>query len=290
MEVLTHTQLQQFNEQGYLLIESMLGPAELAKLTIQFNQWVEQSRSHTELYGETLDGRARFDLEPGHSAQSPALRRVASPIEISQAYLDVMRSNMTVDAISQLLGPNIKFNNSKINSKLPAAGTEVKLHQDFPFAPHTNDSMITALYFLDDVSEDNGPLEVIPGTHRGPIYDHWHAGVFTGAVSNDVAEKMRPRAVSCIGAAGSVCLMHIRLLHGSGPNLSDKPRTLFIAAYCAEDSYPLAPNHLPSEYVGEIVRGESTNYLRGTAFEMALPETPKVASFFAQQAKHSSVG
>ena len=288
MKILTPTQVQHFNTQGYLLLESRLGPVELDRLTTQFDQWVEESRSHSELYGKTLDGRARFDLEPGHNAHAPALRRVASPIEISRAYLDVMRTNSTVDAISQLLGPNLKFNNSKINSKLPGAATEVKLHQDFPFAPHTNDSLITALYFLDDVTGDNGPLEVVPGTHLGPIYNHWHDGVFTGAVGNEVAEKMSPRTVSCLGPAGSVCLMHIRLLHGSGPNLSAKPRTLFIAPYCAEDSYPLAPNHLPSKYVGEIVRGKPTHRSRCTEFEMALPETPTVASFFAQQAKHSS--
>ena len=289
MKVLTPTQVEHFETHGYLLLESMLRPVELEKLTTQFEQWVEESRAHTEQYGKTLDGRARFDLEPRHNARSPALRRVASPIELSEAYLDVMRTNTTVDAISQLLSPNLKFNNSKINSKLPGAATEVKLHQDFPFAPHTNDSMITALYFLDDVNPENGPLEVVPGTHRGPIYDHWHDGVFTGAVGNEVATKMSPRAVSCLGPAGSVCLMHIRLLHGSGANQSAKPRTLFIAAYCAEDSYPLAPNHLPSEYLGEIVRGNPTNRVRCAEFEMALPEKPTVASFFAQQAKHSSV-
>jgi len=287
MKVLTPTQIQQFNEQGFTLLESVLDCAVLENLTTQFDGWVEESRSHTELYGETLDGRARFDLEPGHSATLPALRRVASPVEISDAYLEVMRSSPAVDAISQLLGPNIKFNNSKINSKLPGAATQVKLHQDFPFAPHTNDSLVTALYFLDDVSEDNGPLEVVPGTHRGPIYEHWHDGVFTGAVSNAVAAKMQPRAVTCTGPAGSVCLMHIRLLHGSGPNLSASPRTLFIAAYCAGDAHPLAPNHLPSKYVGEIVRGEASNHVRCTEFEMALPETPTAASFFAQQAKQN---
>lgn len=289
MNVLSANQVQHFNEQGYLLLESMLNPAELAKLTQQFERWVQESRSYTKQYGRTLDGRPRFDLEPGHNATSPALRRVASPIELSEAYLEVMRTNRTVDAISHLLGPNLKFNNSKINSKAPGAGPEVKLHQDFAFTPHTNDSLITALYFLDDITEDNGPLEVIPGTHRGPIYDHWHEGVFTGAVSNDIAAQMRPRAVTCTGPAGGVCLMHIRLLHGSSPNCSDKPRTLYIAAYCAEDAYPLAPNHIPSKYLGEIVRGKATHRVRCTEFEMTLPETPKVASFFAQQAKHATL-
>ena len=71
VKVLTDTQRQQFDEQGFLLLDSVLDTAALAKLTGQFNQWVEESRSYTDVYCETVDGRARFDLEPGHSAQSP---------------------------------------------------------------------------------------------------------------------------------------------------------------------------------------------------------------------------
>ena len=37
------------------------------------------------------------------------------------------------------------------------------------------------ILFIDDVTLENGPLEVIPGSHKGPIYSHWHDGVFTGA-------------------------------------------------------------------------------------------------------------
>ena len=290
MNILSAEQVQHFNEHGFLLLGSMLDTADLEKLNAQFSKWVQYSRAHTEPFGETLDGRPRFDLEPDHHGECPALRRVASPIELSDAYLDVMRTNKTVDAISQLLGPNLKFNNSKINSKAPRSRTEIKLHQDFPFTPHTNDSLITALYFLDDVTKDNGPLEVVPGTHRGPIYDHWQNGVFTGAVSHDIATQMRSRRVACTGRAGTVCLMHIRLLHGSSPNFSSRARTLFITAYCAEDAYPLASNHLPSKYLGEIVRGKVTQQVRCTDFEMRLPEPPKVASFFVQQEKQISIG
>jgi phytanoyl-CoA hydroxylase len=232
-----------------------------------------------------MDGRPRFDLEPGHSAERPALRRVTSPIEISDAYLDVMRSSKAVDAVAQLIGPNVAFNNAKVNSKQPGAATEVKFHQDFLFEPHTNDDLITVLFFLDEVTIDNGPLEVIPGTHRGPMFDHWHDGVYTGAVSQEVRDAHLSEAVSVVGAAGTACLMHTRLLHGSGPNQSDRPRTLFISEYRAEDSKPLQVNHIPSRYEGEVVRGVATNRVRCSAYEMEYPEVPTGASFFSQQAK-----
>ncbi len=103
----------------------------LIKLRDEFEQWKEESREQSEPYGNTLDNRARFDIEPGHSADMPALRRIASPVEISDTYLNVMRNNAALDAVVDLLGPNLKFNNSKINSKQPGAATQVKFHQDF---------------------------------------------------------------------------------------------------------------------------------------------------------------
>ena len=96
---------------------------------------------------------------------------------------------------------------------------------------------------------------------------------------------MKSQAIACYGPAGSACLMHTRVLHGSGPNLSSEPRTLFICEYLAEDSYPLHANHIPSEYMYEIVRGESSGRVRCSPYEMAFPEMPTGASFFEQQAK-----
>ena len=285
MNTLTSVQVEAFNKNGFLLLDNVIPQNQLEKLQAVFEDWKEESRAHTESYGQTFDDRPRFDLEPGHSADKPALRRIASPVEISDIYLEVMRNNRALDAIVDIIGPNIKFENAKINSKQPGAATEVKFHQDFPFEAHTNDDMITVLFFIDDVTEENGPLEVVPGTHKGPLYEHWHNGVFTGTVSEDVTKKMKPHALPCYGPAGSACLMHARLLHGSAPNLSDKPRTLFICEYTAEDAYPLHANHIPSVYMQEVVRGKATGRVRCTEYEMAIAEMPKGASFFEQQAK-----
>ena len=285
MPTLSPQQIKQFNRDGFLVMPNALPADLLTSLREQFHRWTEQSRKHKKPYGKTLDGRPRFDLEPGHSAERPALRRIASPIEISAHYLRAMRENRAVDAIAELLGDNLKFHHCKINAKLPGAGTEVKFHQDFMYEPHTNDDLITALMFIDEVTEQNGPLEVVPGSHTGPLHGLWHDGVFTGAVDHRTAHRAAQKTVRCTGPAGAACLMHTRLLHGSAANLSAHPRTLFIAIYSAEDALPLSPNPLPSRYTGEIVRGQRTNRVRCHSYEMDLPEVPKSASFFDQQAK-----
>ena len=283
MAILSQDQKDQFWRDGVLLVEDVVTSEELGDLRSIFADWVEESRGHDDDYGETLDGRARFDLEPGHTSKSPALRRVQSPEEISDVYAHVMRTARTVDAVAELIGPAIRFHHGKVNSKLPGAATKVRFHQDFPFQPMTNDDLITALLFVDDVTLENGPLEVVPGTHKGPLYPHWHNGVFTGAVADEIVEEYKDKTIRCTGKAGSVCLMHASLLHGSAPNLSDKPRTIYIATYYAEDAIELSPNHLPSTLTHELVRGEASGRVRCTPYEMQLPEVPTGTSFFEQQ-------
>jgi ectoine hydroxylase-related dioxygenase (phytanoyl-CoA dioxygenase family) len=226
--ILSDEQKTFFEQQGYLLVENAVSAEQLAALRKQFADWLEDSRGHDEAYGETVDGRARFDLEPGHSAEKPALRRINAPTDISEDYYRVMRDSRMTDCVAELIGPGIKYHHSKVNSKLPGAATAVKWHQDFPFTPHSNDDLITALLMVDEVTDENGPLQVVPGSHKGEIYDLWHDGVFTGAVDDEVTRYCLEHAVTCTGKAGSLCLMHTRLLHGSAPNLSSQPRTLFI--------------------------------------------------------------
>ncbi|MBI2253973.1 MAG: phytanoyl-CoA dioxygenase family protein [Proteobacteria bacterium] len=281
---LTATQSEAFWRDGYLVVENALSPDDLKALQREFEDWVADSRQHDKPWGIIADGRPRFDLEPGHSAEKPALRRVNSPTEISENYDRVMSASRVPLLIADLIGPNVKFHHAKINSKLPGAATLVKWHQDFPFTPHSNDDLVTALIFVDDVTAENGPLEVLPGSHKGPLYELWHDGRFTGAVDPKLEADMRAGAQQAKGPAGSVCFMHTRLLHGSAPNRSTRPRTLFICVYSAEDAIPLSPNPLPSTHEGRIVEGQRTGRVRCVGNELRLPQLPTQASFFAQQA------
>ena len=283
---LSRAQTEAFWRDGYVVMENAVSAEQLEALRVDFAAWTDASRHHSEAFGtNTIDGRPRFDMAPEHSKDSPQLRRVNDPIAASDAYLDVMRTSAMVDGVADLIGPNVCFHHSKINSKLPGSTTEVRWHQDFAFTPHTNDDVITALLMIDDVTAENGPLEVLPGSHRGPIHSIWQDGVFTGAVEHDVESAAREGAVQAIGAAGSACFMHTRLLHGSAANLADQPRTLFIAVYSAADAIPITPSPMPTQFAGEVVRGEATNMIRVIDYELERPELPKTTSFFDQQAR-----
>lgn len=284
--MLSQAQIQQFHDQGYLIVENVLKPEELGLLRQQLEAWVDESRQYTQAWGETLDGRSRFDVDPSdHSADHPALRRVSSPTEISESYYQVaMDSEMSKMAGQLIGGKGTRFHHSKVNAKLPHTVTTVKWHQDFPFTPHTNDDMITSLLMVGEVTADNGPLQVIPGSHKGPLFDHWQDNQFTGMVHPEVEAEQCQEFVSCTGPAGSVCFMHTRLLHASGANLTELPRYLFITVYAAEDALPLSDNPLPSEHEGQVVFGEASGEVRITPNQLKMPQKPKGASFFVQQA------
>lgn len=284
METLTADERARFAERGWLLLEDAVTPQQLTALRADMAAWVDESRDHDAAYGSTIDGRPRFDLQPGHTADRPALRRVQAPSEVSPAYFDVLTNSRMVDAIADLIGPDIRHHHNKINSKQPGSATEVRWHQDFCFTPHTNCDLVTALLFVDDVTEDNGPLEVHDGSHRGPLHGLWHDGVFTGAVEQVIEDQAKREAIVLTGPAGSACLMHTRLMHGSTPNLADEPRTLFIAVYAAADAVRCSRNPVPNEHDGLIVRGVDPARVRSEAWEVEIPEYPKAVSFFAQQA------
>lgn len=285
MPRLTSQEVEQFARDGCITIPGAVTPRQLAKMRGTFQAWVEESRNHGEPFGEMMDGRPRFDLEPGHCAERPALRRIASPTELDPVFLEVLTESPLIEAAAELIGPNLRLHHSKINSKLPHTATTVKWHQDFNYDPHSNDDVITCLVFLDDVTEESGPLRTVPGSHLGPLHSLWHEGLFTGAVSDEVAAEFESKAVSQTGEAGTACIMHSRVAHASRANLSAGPRTLFIAAIAAADAVPLAGNAVPSRHAGMMLAGEDPGRIRSTAFDLEMPEVPEGASFFDQQTK-----
>lgn len=287
--MLTKPQIEQFWRDGFLVVEDAVTAEELAAMRREVEGWVEESREHREPFGpETIDGRPRFDMGAEHSARNPALRRVNNPSDISPAFEAVMRNAAMVDIVAGLIGPNLKFHHCKINLKLPGSKTEVGYHQDFLYTPHTNDDIVTALLMLDDMTVENGCLTVVPGSHKGPLYSLFEGDRFTGFIEPGAQQELRSTEIPITGKAGSVCLMHTRLVHGSDANRADRSRGLYICVYTAADAFPLAANPMPSPNEGSIVRGARSRHARLMAAAVELPEQPKKASFFAVQGQASA--
>ena len=287
--MLSEAQVEQFWREGYLVAKTAVSAAELDAMRAEIAGWVEASRAHSAPFGPpTLDERPRFDMGAEHSAARPALRRVNNPSDISAAFRAVVERSAMVDMVADLIGPDVKFHHCKINLKLPGSHTEVGYHQDFAYTPHTNDDVVTALLMLDDMTLENGCLQVVPGSHRGPVFSLFEGERFTGFIAPAVAHELKARQVPVTGSAGSVCLMHTRLAHGSDANRSDRSRGLYICVYTAADAFPLARNPMANPNEGMIVRGRKTRKARLSEGLVELPEQPKLASFFAVQGQRSA--
>jgi ectoine hydroxylase-related dioxygenase (phytanoyl-CoA dioxygenase family) len=284
MAVLTQAQIDQFRRDGYLVVEGGATPVQLAALNRQLGEWVEESRSHAVNYGKTVDGKARFDLGPDHSSTNPRLRRINNPAEVSDIYRDAIFNAPMVDMVADLVGQNVKFHNCKLNIKLPKSPQRVGYHQDHPYDPHTNDDVVVCLLMLTEMTRENGALMVVPGSHK-ERYSLYKDDVYTGEIAPEYHADIERRMVPVTGKAGSVCLQHTWLVHGSGGNTTDIPRNLFIASFTAADAFPLTPPAVASAMCGTIVRGKATRFARLKETVLELPTPYKEDSFFGLQEK-----
>lgn len=254
-KVLTQAQRESYFENGYLLLERFISQDWLDRLTAATQEMVERTREI-----ETSD--EVWDLEPGHSAEAPRLRRLSSPNDHHPTYWAFASQSPLVDAISDLVGPDVKFHHSKLNFKWAGGGEEVKWHQDIQFWPHTNYSPLTAGLYLQDCGMDQGPLGVISGSHDGPLYDQYDAdGNWTGCLSAaDTQSLEQDKVVYLPGPAGSITLHNCRTIHGSLANSSRQGRPLLLNVYSAADALPYTQNPLYSEYDQAIVRGTAARW------------------------------
>ena len=259
--MLTQKQVDFYHKNGYLGVENVLSAEEIAALQRVTDEFVEKSRQVTE-------HTAVFDLEPGHTPENPRLRRLKDPIKQHTVYDQTLRHERILTIVEQLIGSGIRTNGNKLNMKSAGYGSAVEWHQDIAFYPHTNDDILAVGIAIDDMMLENGPLLVIPGSHKGPIYSHHQNGIFVGAVTDVGFDP--DEAVPIELKAGGISIHHARALHASAPNVSNRPRRLLLFQYCAADSWPLLGTDW-SNFEASFIRGEPSNQPRLEAIPVTLP-------------------
>jgi ectoine hydroxylase len=249
--VLTQKQRESYFEKGYLLVEKAVPMDWIEQIRTVTDEMVERSR-----HQKTSD--AVFDLEPGHTAERPRLRRLSSPVEQHPLYWEFMLKSPLGDIAADLVGPDVKFHHQKLNFKWAEGGEEVKWHQDIQFFPHTNYNVLTIGTYLHDCGGDQGPLGVLPGSHDGPLYSEYNDnGEWVGCLSDrDVAKLDLDKAEYLMGPAGSITIHHCRTVHGSKPNLSDVGRPLLLNTLSSADAFPYTCNPLATRFYGQCIRGK----------------------------------
>ncbi len=253
--VLTKAQREFYFENGYLLVEKALSEEWVLRLRSATDEMIDRSR-------EITQSDAVWDLEEGHSKEMPRLRRLTSPNDHHPVYWEYASKSIIGDIVADLVGPNVKFHHSKLNFKWARGGEEVKWHQDIQFWPHTNYSPLTVGLYLYDCDSRQGPLMVLPGSHKGVLYDQYNeAGNWTGCLSSEDAGELETScAVELPATAGSLTIHNCRMLHASKPNDSDHGRPLLLNTFSSADAMPYTPVPTPSKYFQTIIRGEPARW------------------------------
>ena len=287
-------QVKSFKEKGYLVIENLLPENILKDLQKITEDFVERSKFIKE-------NDLIFDLSDDHTPENPVVRRLKDPHLNHSVYSDIFKNNLITDVVSKLIGNNIRLEHTKLNFKSAKGGEAIEWHQDWAFYPHTNDDIVEVGIFLDDCGNENGPLLCVPGSHKGPIDDHHQNGYFIGAVDPSKSHYNLETAEPIVAKAGSISVHHVRCLHGSRKNNSEKSRRVLFAGYCAADAWPLRgildsgikPNTSEGDFVGNVysafrermIKGKSSLVARVEAnpVRMPYPPSPNIGSIYENQ-------
>ncbi len=284
---LTEDQIEQYHRDGYLVLQKFFGAEVLRKIDRRIQQITSDALA-------TDDYSSILEVEPETTTSEAVPRRIFNPYDLHEDFRNLANDPKMVDCVESLIGPNINLQHSKLNMKPPNVGSVVEWHQDLAYFPHTNDDLIALLIYLDDATEDNGCLRVLP-RHHTHFFDHETPdGQFAGMITEDIESGKFGQPVPLEAPAGSVILMHCITPHHSHPNRSTKPRRTFIFEYRATDSYPI--------YCGDTgqiaattdrpIRGKSGRFARFGGPAPYIPKVGKYASLFELQkdAKAALVG
>jgi len=212
MASLTQEQVRQFREDGYLAPLPVLSVPEIA-----------DARSH-------LDALMR---KTGGMADAAARQK---PHLYSKWISDLIRHPRVLGPVADLLGPDLLVWRSAFFVKLGQSPQFVDWHQDSAYWGFDTEDVLTAWIALTGSTIDNGCLRVVPGSHRRPEVRH----VIRFDENNQLvrgqraAVEVRDEEARCLELSpGEMSLHHLRMLHGSGANVSSGPRVGLAVRYVA---------------------------------------------------------
>ena len=177
--------------------------------------------------GEVADLRARLEaFETGQGHPIEGAQRSKSHL-LFKWLDDLMRDTRILDAVEDLIGPDILCWNTIFWIKEARSASFVSWHQDLKYWGLDCDDLVTAWVALSRASEESGCMRVLPGSHVGDMLPHDDAydpqNMLTRGqeIAVDVDEGV---AVKMALEPGQMSLHNVRLAHASGPNRTDDRR------------------------------------------------------------------
>lgn len=240
---LSADEVEHFAARGYIVRPQLFNPDEVAELMAEAHR----------LEGAADRTRDDVIVEP----ESDTIRSVFSVHRDSPVMSRCLADSRLEGAARQLLGGEVYVHQSRVNFKAAFEGKAFPWHSDFE-TWHIEDGMprmraLSASILLTRNTEHNGPLMVIPGSHRRYVRcvgktpeDHFKQSLRRqeyGVPSREALIQLAEAGgyASCLGDPGSVVLFDCNLMHGSGSNITSLPRHNVFAVYNSVENRLVAP-------------------------------------------------
>lgn len=254
--------LQTFDKDGALLVENVFSADEISQISARLETLTE-------------DPALRADARTITELESEQVRSIFEVHAIDPLFRDVINDDRVVAPARQILASEVYLHQTRVNVKPGFSGDGFWWHSDFE-TWHAEDGMpqmraLSASITLTDNYPYNGPLLIVPGSHRTFVAtvgktpdDHYRASLKhqrVGTPDHDSLEELiigQGRGIrQMTGKAGSVVFFDCNIMHGSGGNISPFPRSNVFAVFNSVDnavSQPYAapkarPNYLSAREV-----------------------------------------
>lgn len=225
----------ELDERGFVVLPGFISPDWLAELQQRTEQLFEQ---------EGDSAGSEFKSEVGS-------RRLANLANKGKTYLRVISEPRLLRYVELVLGSDFKLSSLNARSASPQNGISQPLHADMgAIADQRGYWVCNSVWMLSDFTADNGPIRVVPGSHR------WRK---LPQELMDDPSKPHPDEMIITGAAGTVVVMNAHAWHGGTANRTDCPRTALHAFYARHDK---PQQQFQQELLSASVKSSLDDHLR----------------------------
>jgi ectoine hydroxylase len=232
---LSADQLRQFDELGYLFFPSCFAEEEVALLCSEGEAILKQERQ--EIWRE----------------KTGAPRTAFAAHTFNEIFRLMAHHPRLIEPLRQVFGEEVYVHQFKLNAKAAFEGDVWQWHQDYGTWAR-DDGMpepraMNIAIFLDEVFPINGPLMLIPKSHKQGVLAAGHDKLTTSyplwtldkdtvtRLCDDAAPQDGVGIVAPTGKPGSVIMFHGNLVHASAPNITPYPRKIVYLTLCAVSNH-----------------------------------------------------
>ena len=204
-KVLTKEQIEQYHEEGFISPVRVISEDEALSIKNELEK-VEVD------FPEEINAESRNNLH------------------LSFSFLDALAHNkIIVDAMEDLIGPDIALWASVMFIKEPSSKQYVSWHQDATYMGLDSIDFPTPWIALSPSNRDTGCMTMISGSHHSEIQIHKDTFAENNILTRGqvIPEVDKSKAIDLILEPGEMSIHHGAIIHGSQPNNSDQRRIGF---------------------------------------------------------------